>query len=110
MEFKKYDRWTDDEVQALLSIYAEDKIQQELEIRAQSYVTGLISRPAVAAGAGGVVKSEPVQVRKRAFVPPPSPCSLGNTHTLESHETISFSLLQRAGQHSHTGPMNNRLI
>jgi len=31
MEFKKYDRWTDDEVQALLSFYVEDEIQQELE-------------------------------------------------------------------------------
>ncbi|XP_067284050.1 zinc finger and SCAN domain-containing protein 29-like [Pseudorasbora parva] len=32
MEFnKKYDRWTDNEVQALLSVYAEEDIQRELE-------------------------------------------------------------------------------
>jgi len=66
------------------------------------YVPMSLGRPAAAAGAGGVVKSESLQVRQRAFVPPPSPCSLGNTHSLESHGTISFSLLQRAGQHSLT--------
>ncbi|ROI79359.1 hypothetical protein DPX16_7247 [Anabarilius grahami] len=42
MVFKKYDRWTNNEVQALLSLYAEDEIQLELESCAQSYVTGLI--------------------------------------------------------------------
>ncbi|XP_056098526.1 zinc finger and SCAN domain-containing protein 29-like [Rhinichthys klamathensis goyatoka] len=32
MEFtKKYDRWTDDEVQALISVFAEEEIQRELE-------------------------------------------------------------------------------
>lgn len=28
---KKYDRWTDDKVQALFSVFAEDKIQREME-------------------------------------------------------------------------------
>jgi len=44
MEFKKYDRWTDNDVQALLSLYAENEIQRKLESRAQSYVTGLSSQ------------------------------------------------------------------
>jgi len=34
--------WTNDEVQALLSLYAEDEIQWEVERHLQSYVTGLI--------------------------------------------------------------------
>lgn len=32
MEFLKYERWTDDDVQALLNIYAQDEIQRELEM------------------------------------------------------------------------------
>lgn len=31
LQKKAYDRWADDEVQALLSMHAEDKIQRELE-------------------------------------------------------------------------------
>ena len=42
VEFKKYARWTDDEVQALLSLYEDDEIQRELESHTQPYVTGLI--------------------------------------------------------------------
>ena len=39
MEFKKYDRWTNNEVQALLSLYAEDEVQREQQSRSQYYVT-----------------------------------------------------------------------
>jgi len=41
MKFKKYNRWTGEEVQDLLSLYVEDEIQRELESCAQSYVTRL---------------------------------------------------------------------